>query len=406
MSDAKKQGDIKGIRASTRLMLTIGIIFILAGIVTIALVNRQMKSYALSEAKTKARLILDRNLAIHYYFSHQLKPTVFDAMESAGVEPEFHPVWMSSTYAVREIDKYSKSLSDSNYYYKECAIDSRHPDNEADAYERSFLERINQDAAIDVKGEIRDIDGQIYYAVLRRAEIMEETCLRCHSVPEVAPQGLVQIYGPQRSFNRSIGETVSAISIRVPLEAAYGAADRLSFQLAGFFCVMLLCLYGMVVFLNNRWIFLPLNSIRHKAQDISSDPRHLGEQIKMPQPPEMAGFAAAFNKMSTKLLKERNLLEERVSERTRELSDVNGRLELEISEHKNTIAKLEETLNEIKQLRGILPICSYCKKIRDDAGYWKQLEEYLLDHSDAKFSHGLCPECAKKFFPDMDLEDQ
>jgi len=56
---------------------------------------------------------------------------------------------------------------------------------------------------------------------------------------------------------------------------------------------------------------------------------------------------------------------------------------------------LEKQLDEIKTLRGILPICSVCKKIRDDQGYWNKLESYLHSHSGVHFSHGYCPECAK-----------
>lgn len=64
------------------------------------------------------------------------------------------------------------------------------------------------------------------------------------------------------------------------------------------------------------------------------------------------------------------------------------------------IKELQEALAEIRTLKGILPICSYCKKIRDDKGYWEQIEVYIRDHSEAEFTHGLCPECAKKLYPD------
>jgi sigma-B regulation protein RsbU (phosphoserine phosphatase) len=57
------------------------------------------------------------------------------------------------------------------------------------------------------------------------------------------------------------------------------------------------------------------------------------------------------------------------------------------------IAALEETLANVKQLRGLLPICSYCKSIRNDGDYWQKLETYIGDHSDAEFSHGICPTC-------------
>lgn len=58
--------------------------------------------------------------------------------------------------------------------------------------------------------------------------------------------------------------------------------------------------------------------------------------------------------------------------------------------------ELEDALEEIKKMTGILPICSYCKQIRNDEGYWQQVEEYISEHSEAMFSHGVCPVCYKK----------
>jgi hypothetical protein len=68
-------------------------------------------------------------------------------------------------------------------------------------------------------------------------------------------------------------------------------------------------------------------------------------------------------------------------------------------------AELEKALSEIKTLQGILPICSNCKSIRDDKGYWQKLEKFLEERSAAEFSHSICPECAKKLYPDLDIYD-
>jgi len=62
--------------------------------------------------------------------------------------------------------------------------------------------------------------------------------------------------------------------------------------------------------------------------------------------------------------------------------------------------ELEYALGEAKTLRGLLPICASCKKIRDDKGYWNQIESYIGKHSGVKFSHGICPECEKKLYPE------
>jgi len=70
-----------------------------------------------------------------------------------------------------------------------------------------------------------------------------------------------------------------------------------------------------------------------------------------------------------------------------------------LREREKLIGELQSALGEIKTLQGILPICSYCKKIRNDGGYWEQVEAYIAHHSEAEFSHSICPPCLKKHFP-------
>ena len=69
------------------------------------------------------------------------------------------------------------------------------------------------------------------------------------------------------------------------------------------------------------------------------------------------------------------------------------------------IAELQKALAAIKRLQGILPICASCKRIREDNGYWTQVESYIREHSEAEFSHGICPECAKKLYPEYFNKD-
>jgi DNA-binding response OmpR family regulator len=66
-------------------------------------------------------------------------------------------------------------------------------------------------------------------------------------------------------------------------------------------------------------------------------------------------------------------------------------------EQERLISELQEALAEIKTLRGFIPICAWCRKVHDDEGYWQQLEAYISKHTDAVFSHGICPECAEKY---------
>ncbi|MCL5734575.1 MAG: PAS domain S-box protein [Actinobacteria bacterium] len=70
-------------------------------------------------------------------------------------------------------------------------------------------------------------------------------------------------------------------------------------------------------------------------------------------------------------------------------------------EREDLIVKLQAALEEIKALRGIVPVCSYCHRIRDDKGFWENVDTYIQTHSEAKVSHGICPECMRELFPDL-----
>jgi hypothetical protein len=86
-------------------------------------------------------------------------------------------------------------------------------------------------------------------------------------------------------------------------------------------------------------------------------------------------------------------------QRVAELEDAQAKIAACAHQPPDLIQVLSEGLGRVKTLKGLLPICASCKKIRDDQGYWNQLEIYIREHSEADFSHGLCPDCVKKFYP-------
>jgi hypothetical protein len=101
-----------------------------------------------------------------------------------------------------------------------------------------------------------------------------------------------------------------------------------------------------------------------------------------------------------------------LEKRTTELRGTNLKLEEEVEKRRETEKvlrveheKLQLMFSEIKTLRGFIPICSVCKKIRDDEGFWQKIEKYIQEHSEARFSHGICPECLKTTYPELEDED-
>jgi len=85
------------------------------------------------------------------------------------------------------------------------------------------------------------------------------------------------------------------------------------------------------------------------------------------------------------------------------IEEANKALAHKVAELNQVNAALAQAVSEIRSLSGLLPICSWCKKVRDDKGYWNQIESYIQAHSEVDFSHSICPECAKEHFPELDI---
>ncbi|MEL7561696.1 hypothetical protein [Dehalogenimonas sp. 4OHTPN] len=111
------------------------------------------------------------------------------------------------------------------------------------------------------------------------------------------------------------------------------------------------------------------------------------------------GLINAYEQGKKKLLEYQRHLEDRVKERTVDLTRANLALERDIIERKRIEGELREALAQVKTLTGLLPMCANCKKIRDDKGYWNSVEKYISTHSEAEFTHGICPECLEKLYP-------
>lgn len=103
-------------------------------------------------------------------------------------------------------------------------------------------------------------------------------------------------------------------------------------------------------------------------------------------------FSVSASLFAWSIESSRNQLEIRVRERTEELEKRNR--------------EVETALREIKTLRGLIPICATCKKIRNDEGLWERVEVYLEEHSEARFSHGLCKECARKVYLEFQAQKE
>ena len=183
-------------------------------------------------------------------------------------------------------------------------------------------------------------------------------------------------------------------ALQTALEETGNAYDKkamrtLSLVRAGIFLVLISGV-GIIVLL--VWQF---NQERHKLEVAAALQRTLNqanEQLES-RVRERTADLSSLNKQ----------MEHRIAERTSELQQTNDTLQREIVEHKRSKEELQAAFDKINTLKGLLPICASCKRIRDDKGEWADVETYVQNRTEAHFTHGLCPDCAAKLYPDIPL---
>lgn len=276
-----------------------------------------LKKEALEVAKEKADLILDKNLSVHDYFTNKLKPALLDILnDSIKSGSYFDPAWMSSSFAIKNLDKYFQQRNKFGYYYKDASINARNSNNEADSIEISYIRQLNKYVNTPPKDGIIIIDEKKYYYVLKKGEVLEKNCLKCHSSPQSAPKKLVSLYGDTKSFNRKLGDVISAVSIRIPLDEAYARANHTIFLISLTISFIVLLMVVSYIYLQKKLIFKPLSVLRRQAIAISLDNSHLGETIKVATTKDLTDFVKSFNIMSEKIHDYNMLLEDKVKEKT------------------------------------------------------------------------------------------
>jgi len=159
----------------------------------------------------------------------------------------------------------------------------------------------------------------------------------------------------------------------------------------------------ILTFLLAQYIIIPIRKLTMGAQKVSEG--DLNYKITINRSDELGVLAETFNGMLLNI----NNAQTQLTSANNELNKYKNNLESLVEERTKALTKsnteLQNALTEVKDLKGMLPICSSCKKIRDDNGYWNQIENYISRHSHAEFTHSICPACAKKLYPNLKINE-
>jgi PAS domain S-box-containing protein len=296
-------------------------------------------------------LALHFDLAIREYVAEKIRPLMFNLI----ADGEFKPEAMSTSYVARNIfNKVRTKFPD--YIIKFSAENPRNPVNQAGTEELDMIQYFNKNPREHIwTGEIK-LGNKQYFAKFS-AMRMERACLRCHGKPADAPAELLKIYGSRASFNLPMGKVVGLDTIAIPKEKlmALFFNDAINnFALLGvglfFLCISLVFIFKFVI--TDRLSRITEHFVHTEEKDgvVEIRPIEIGGRD------EITTLTNNFNKLANRLNDYYALLEEKVEERTKELSKANEQLKKEIEERKQAEAMLKRSENTLKSIFKSAPI--------------------------------------------------
>ncbi len=332
----------------------IAFLFVIAFVLLSTILFQNQKISSVQEAEKRIDIFMSKWLALFDYIEVKQKEIFYDLEKNGAltVEGYFDPRVLSFTYIAREIqhkyEEIEKEKGEIPYRYRLAATTPRNSVNQATQHEEKILERFRNNE-IEKFTEYIHRDNEKFYVSYKPISRTDKSCMRCHSTPDVAPKGLVERYGRHAGFNVSLGVIRAMIVMEIP----FNEIEEEAFN--HYIINMVIMLIVFTVF------YIILVTILKKEGLLTQT----NEELKL--------------EIDERYKKEKLILE------------------------KNS--ELNKALSKVKLLSGFLPICASCKNIRDDKGYWNQIESYIKDHSMAEFSHSICPVCIKKLYPEFKKKD-
>jgi HAMP domain-containing protein/DNA-directed RNA polymerase subunit RPC12/RpoP len=272
----------------TKFNLPICIIFIGIIVLIYFYSGSRLREEAENEVFDKARLLLTTMEASRSFTSKVIKPALYEALPN-----RFITEGMSSSFGARNIfERIQKTYP--QYYFKHAAPFPRNPINQADTFEMDVIAKFANDPELKEWQGYRIKGGNKEYSIMKPI-VAEQRCMRCHSDPAIAPKELLERYGDENGFGRSVGEIIGTLTVSVPASVVIERAKRNTMIFIGM-VVLFFCLLTLIVnVLFAKMVLKPIKKLAENANEISLG--KLDTQINTSGGDEIATLAKAFNRM-------------------------------------------------------------------------------------------------------------
>lgn len=285
---------------------------LVSGIALSSILNQN----AQNEISSKALMMIETMNSVRHYTNTQVKPELEGRLVS-----EFLPETVPA-YSAREVfEKLRENRVYSDFFYKEATLNPTNLRDKADSFETEIVDRFRQEASLPEMRGFRSTPGGELFYIARPISVSAQSCLQCHSTPNVAPASMIERYGPSNGFGWKLNEIIGAQIVSVPanqvLKSSRQAFVLIMGTIAGIFAIAILT----VNFWLRRYVARPLKRMAQAAEAISTG--DMDAEFEWDAKDEVGSLAEAFRRMKTSLVMAMKRLERyRISKRT---MDAEGR---------------------------------------------------------------------------------
>ena len=307
---SKLTGKLKPRQLHMKVVVWLGLFSLLFIVGTHIGMYLSMCEQARDEAEEVCGLIVTQIEAAQNYVRQELRPMMYEIVP----DNDFIPEGMSTTFVARSIfERFNETNPD--YYFKFATTNPRNSTNYANETEIGVITEFTDDPNLTRwSGEV-EWNGQEYISVAVPIRF-NESCMRCHSDPALAPADLVERYGSTSGFNRSSGD-VAILSVGVPIGASLTAATAKVIHFGVYALIFFICIFALSVFIVKRFATDPLRVLNDGAQRLGQG--ELSHRIELNNDDETGDLARSFNRMAVHLKESHSDLEKKIRERTRDL---------------------------------------------------------------------------------------
>jgi len=253
-----------------------------------------LRENAKQDISSTGVMLMETMSSVRKYTSTQVNPELADKLAT-----EFLPQTVPA-YSAREVFEILRKTKDyREFFYKEATLNPTNLRDKADGFEAEIVERFRNKSDLKEVSGFRSIPGGDIFYIARPLPISEGSCLKCHSIPEVAPQSMINLYGTANGFGWKLNEIVGAQILSVPANNVINKANQSSLLIILIVSTIFIVTILLVNLFLNRQVVMPLKRMTRIAEEVSTG--HMEVEFEQMSNDEIGNLAKAFKRMQLSL---------------------------------------------------------------------------------------------------------